>query len=132
MAIHSFEIGATYGSRVNVETLSTTPGMSPRSQFIPYGETLETLDRSRSTRGAATAIWTWGFMPADMFAALRLICTGASTTVNIRTLQEDYSTYAYYDCTMVWPEPDSYEYRGGLYQPFELRFEGLALYTPST
>ena len=131
MAIHSFEIGTTYAGRVNVETLSTThPNMAPRSQFLAYAETATLSNTSKVGRGSPIAVWSWGFVPADMFAALRALCPGASAAMYIRTLQADYATYAYYTAIMQWPELDSYEYRAGIYQPFELRFASLASYTP--
>lgn len=128
--IQTFEIGTSYGARVNVESLTTLPNMGPHSLFFPFGESVVTGSRARATRGAPYAIWDWGFVPVAMFNAFRVICPLGSAVVNIRTLQQDYSTYAYYDCLMIWPDLDSYEYKAQKYQTFSLRFDNLVLYTP--
>jgi len=128
----SFEIGTTYANRVNVETLTTAPNMGPASEFYDYSEVLPTGDGGRTSRGKPYAIWKWeGFMPTAMFNAFRTTyCTGASSSVVIRTLQDDYATYAYYTCTMIWPALDSYEHTAKGYKGVIIRFENLVLYTP--
>jgi hypothetical protein len=128
--IQSFEIGTTYGGRVNVESLSTTPNMGPRSKFLAYSESVMMASGVSVGRGAPSAIWTWGFIPNDMHTALRAICAGASVAVIIRTLQADYATYTYYSGIMTWPVLDSYEFRSGRRQDFEIVFEKLTVYTP--
>jgi hypothetical protein len=131
MAILSFEIGTTYANRVNVETLTTVANMAPASEFYAYSESIPTGDGARTTRGKPYAIWKWaGFMPTALFTALRVYCPAGSASVYIRTLQADYTTYAYYTATMVWPELDSYEYRSGDYIGVIIRFDNLVLYTP--
>jgi len=128
--IQSFEIGAT-STLANVESLSSThPNMAPRSKFLAYAETAGMASGLAVGRGNISAIWQWGFIPADMFAALRVICPGASASVYIRTMLADYSTYGYYTAKMIWPALDSYEYRAGVYQPFELTFQRCTVFTP--
>src|SRR5512140_1084937 len=128
MPTHNFEICVAGGSLVNVETYTTVPNMAPRSAFYPFGETVAAVDGSRITRGAAYATWTWGFIPTAQFNSLRTICTGGSVAVDIRTLQQDYSTYAYYHAVMVWPDAESYEHNAKGFSTFELRFERLVAY----
>jgi hypothetical protein len=126
----SFEIGTTYAGRVNVETLSASVNMAPRSLYKPYAESVVMASGKSVGRGSPSAIWSWGYVPADMFAALRILCPGASASMYIRTLIADYATYAYYTCIMTWPAIDSYEYRAGVYQPFSIEFSKLVSYTP--
>jgi hypothetical protein len=131
MSILSFEIGTTYGNRVNVETLSTLPNMGPASEFYDYSEALPTGDGARTSRGKPYAIWKWeGHIDIALFNALRVYCPGASASVYIRTLQDDYSTYAYYTATMIWPELDSYTRDAKGYKGVIIRFENLVVYTP--
>lgn len=130
MSINSFEIGTTYGGRVNVETLTAQPNMSPRSKYFAYTETIQLGDGSFFGSGYPHAVWTWGFMRDDLYAALRVICPGASANVIIRTLKDDYTTYEYYNAIMTWPELDSYERYSGKRQEFELLFNYLTVYTP--
>jgi hypothetical protein len=131
--ISTFEIGTTYAGRVNVETLtSVAPDMFPIARLVPYQETLRTLDLSDTTRGAPFITWSFGYIYTDMFNALRVICPGASANVIIRSTAEDNTTFGYYSAIMRWPEPDSYEYKGGrgIWQPFNIRFDGVTTYTP--
>lgn len=128
--IKSYEIGATYGSKVNVESFSSMPNMGPGggSGFFAYGESIITGSRARATRGAPFVIWNWGYVYVDMFNAFRALCTGGSASMVIRTIKADNTNYEYYDCVMVWPELDSYEFDGKLYQPFALRFENAVVH----
>ena len=130
MALTTFEIGATYAGRVNVEDMTTMPSMQPVARYYAYAESIPVIDGSRKTRGSVVATWTWGFIPLDMFTALRAICTGGSVSVIIRTTGADNLTFGYYSAVMVWPELDGYEYRVKDYLSFELRFEKLTVYTP--
>ena len=131
MSILSFEIGATYAGRVNVETLTTVPNMGPASEFYDYSETLPTGDGLQTSRGFPYAVWKWdGFMPTALFNALRGYCPGASATVIIRTLQDDYSTYAYYTAKMIWPELSSYQRNAKGYTSVIIRFNNLVAYSP--
>ena len=131
MPIQSFEIGTTYAGRVNVETLTTTPNFAPASSFYAYGESNQTGARSYAIRGASYALWRWsGFMPIDLYNALRVICSGGSVSVVIRTLQADYATYAYYSATMIWPNLTEYEYLNGMYRGLVFKFDNLTSYVP--
>jgi hypothetical protein len=131
MSIQSFEIGTTYAGRVNVETLSATPGYSPQSQFLPYQESVMTASGVSLGRGFPSAKWSWlGVIQPDMFAALRAICPGASASVIIRTLKDDYTTYAYYSGAMTWPALDSYDQLAGRRRTFEITFTKLVSFTP--
>lgn len=135
MPVQNYEIGATYAGRVNVETLTAQKdNMAPKSRYYPYGETVQTGARTAVTRGAPYITWSWGFLYADMFDALRAICPGGSASVVIRSLSEDGQTYAYYTADMIWPGPDAYEWvtlaKGPGYRPFELRFDNVVEYTP--
>ena len=135
MSIQLFEIGATYGSKVNIETLSTVPNLAPKSTHIPYTETAPTLDGGEFARGAPQIKWTWGYIPVDMFDALRAICPAGSASVIIRSRPEDggettSADYAYYSAQMIWPALDSYRYETGQYREFELTFRRVASYTP--
>lgn len=135
MPVHNYEIGATYAGRVNVETLTTQKeNMAPKSRYFPYAETVQTGARTAVSRGGPFVTWSWGFLYADMYNALRLICPGASASVIIRTLGEDGQTYGYYSADMIWPAPDAFEWvaltKGQGYRPFELRFENITVYTP--
>ena len=130
MSINSFEIGTTYAGRVNVETLTTAQNMSPASTPFAYAESVQMASGVSVGRGHPSTKWSWGFLPADLFAALRVICPGASASVIIRTLAEDYTTYGYYSAIMQWPALDSYEFRAGKRQPFEITFTNLVSYTP--
>jgi hypothetical protein len=136
MTVQFFEIGTSYATRVNVETLTNqAPNMSPAVLYMAYREALPVGDNGRKAIGAPYFVWSWGFIYADMFTALRVICPGASANVYIRTRlesgdEDNSGVYAYYQAKMVWPELDSYEYRAGAYQPFQLLFTNLVAYTP--
>lgn len=133
MSILSFEIGTTYGNRVNVETLAALPNEGPASEFHDYSESVPTQDGGRATRGKPYAVWKWeGQMPTDLFNALRVYCPAGtgSAAVYIRTLKADYTTYAYYTAKMIWPELDSYTRNAKGYKGVIIRFENLVLYTP--
>lgn len=130
MAIRSFEIGTTYAGMVNVETLTADPNMSPNSTFLPYSATVQMASGIVVGRGFPLATWSWGYIETDLFAALRVICPGASATVFIRTLKEDFSTYGYYTGRMIWPDLNSYEFRAGKRMPFRVQFDRLVVYTP--
>lgn len=129
MSVFSFEIGADFGSLVNVETLTAEPNMSPASRYLAYAELATMASGDVIGRGSPVAVWSWGYIKADFFAALRAICPGASADVTIRTLIADYATYQYFTAKMVWPSLDSYEYKNGKYTPFEIRFTNLEIYT---
>ena len=132
----TYEIGLTYAGRVNVETLtSKKAAMAPRAEFVPYAESLQTLDRSFISRGAPYILWNWdGFIYADLFNGLRTICPGASVNVIIRSIAEDYATFGYYSAIMAWPQPRSYEQittsKGLGYRNFALPFYNPITYTP--
>ncbi len=135
MTVQYHKIGTTYGGMVNVETLSATPNMGPGSNgqgahVIPYSELIQTSARTYVTRGAPYVDWYWGFMPLDLYNALRVICPGASASVFIDTLKEDMTTYEHYSGTMVWPDATALEYRGGRYQNVTIRIQNLVVYVP--
>ena len=131
MSIMSFEIGTTYAGRVNVETLTTTVNMAPKTDPLPlYAESIEMASGKSVGRGSITVKWTWGYIPQDLFTALRVICPGASAAIFIRTLLADYATYGYFTANMTWPALDSYDHRKDIYQPFELAFTRCVVYTP--
>ena len=130
MSIASFEIGTTYVLRVNIETLSTTPAMFPASDPVPYQESVVMASGISVGRGQPSTTWSWGYIPADLFAALRVICPGASVAVIIRTLKEDYATYGYYSAIMTWPALDSYDQLAKRRRTFSVVFSKLAVYTP--
>lgn len=132
MSVASFEIGTTYAGRVNVETLSTSKKcMAPASTLLAYAESVTMASGVSVGRGSPSVRWSWlGFLPADMFAALRVICPGASASVIIRTLKEDYTTYGYYSAIMTWPAFDSYDQLAGRRRTFEIVFSKLVIYVP--
>jgi hypothetical protein len=129
---HSFEIGTTYGGMVNIESLTTVPNMAVRSKFLPYQEAAQMGSGVVVARGSPAAIWEWGEIYTAQFNSLRTLCPGGSAAMYIRTLKDDYSTYAYYTGIMIWPPLDSYERNAKGYQPFSLTFTHLVSYTPST
>lgn len=136
MSIQYFEIGTTYAGRVNVETLSTTPNMAPAARYFTYADVVPTGENGAYGRGSAIIEWHWdGFIPSDMFVALRAICTGASASVYIRSRTErgaptTSTDYTYYTAKMIWPDEKSYEYRDGKYTGFILTFHNPVVYTP--
>jgi hypothetical protein len=131
-----FKIGVDYDNLANVETLTTgAPNMAPRPTYHAYATTINRGDFGRKALGTPAIIWDWGYIYADMFDALRLLCPGASADLMIRTRLEsgdetDASDYDYYTVTAIWPALDAYEYRSGIYQPFQLIFVNPFPYTP--
>jgi len=130
MAIYSYEIGTTYALRVNVETLSKRPNMSPTSKPPYYPDIVTMASGVIVSRGSLIIPWYFGFMPKDLFTALRVICPAQSKSVIIRSLSEDYTTYVYYSAIMQWPELQGIDYLSGRRQDLTLMFTRALVYTP--
>lgn len=131
MSVQYFEIGASLGTLVNVETLTDmAPNMAPSVTYRPYKATIDTGGNGRKAIGPPEFEWNWGYIYADMFDALRALIPGASANIYIRSRKEsdsetDPNVYLYYQATVYWPEMDSYEFRAGKYSPFQLIFTNL-------
>jgi hypothetical protein len=130
-----FMIGTTHAGLTNVESLTSLANMAPAVEYRAYQETEILANLSRRGVGFAAFVWTWGFVPTDLFNALRALCPGASAAMYIRTRIESADEvtaggYLYYTATMIWPDLDSYQYRAGSYQTFQLLFVNPLVYTP--
>lgn len=101
--LYGFMIGTTMGGITNLELLSV-PVTPPKSTYSPYSSVVELADGSKRGIGAPVATWRWGFLPRTMRDQLRTFCTGASSSVYIRTYTKDNSgALKYYLCKMIWP-----------------------------
>ena len=130
MTLYSFEIGIVYGSIVNIESL-TVPVTPPRPTYSPYSSVVELADGSKRGVGAPVATWKWEYLPRTMRNQLRLFCTGASSSVCIRTCIKDNSgAYRYFDCKMIWPVMDE-EVQTAKSMDFTIEFRQLVDVTPS-
>lgn len=131
MSVQYFEIGATLETLVNVETLTdVAPNMAPSVVYRPYKSTIATGGDGRKAIGPPEFEWNWGYIYTDMFDALRALCPGAAATVYIRTRIEsdsetDPNDYLYYQATVIWPDTGDYDFRTGMYFPFQLLFTNL-------
>jgi hypothetical protein len=134
--VQHFAIGTSYAGLVNVESLTTqAANMSPRVEYRAYREAVVTGDNGRKAIGAPIIVWNFGYIYSDALSSLRTLCPGAASSVVIRTRTEDANPassgqYVCYEATMIWPELDSYQYRAGTYQPFQLLFQNPVVYTP--
>ena len=131
-----FSIGTSHGGLTNVESLtSVQPNMAPAVEYRAYQETEILANLSRRGVGFAAFIWTWGYIYSDMFDALRVLISGASASLYFRTRKENQDevtagNYLYYTGTAVWPDLDSYQYKAGIYQPFQILLVNPLVYTP--
>jgi hypothetical protein len=124
---YSFEISLVNGdSTTNVEDLALP---APRSTWQGYSEQVINQSGAALGVGWASATWTWDYMTAAQFAALRAIITTASATCWIRTML-DTGSYGYYTGIVNFPPPP-YQQRAGRTQQIELRFVNLVAYTPT-
>ena len=127
-ALYDYEIGSTYGGMTNVEEL-TTPLPAPKSTFRPYSQLIRLGNGTARGGGWAVATWRFGFLSQAQRDQLRTFCTGASSSVYIKTRKND-STDAYqvYTAVMIWPEEE--EKQAGRRLDFVIQFVNLQEYTP--
>jgi len=126
--LYSYEIGATYAARTNLEAL-TTPVPAPHSSFTPYSASIPLGSGAIRGGGWARVVWRWGFLTRAQRDQLRTFCTAKSATVNIRTRKNDSTdAYTYYTAIMVWPEAEDRDH--GYRIDFEIEFRNCVVYTP--
>lgn len=135
MTVQHFAIGTSSGALVNVEAMtSAAANMSPKAEYRAYRESVVSGDNGRVGLGSPIIIWEFGYIYSDMFSSFRALCPGAASDVVIRTRAENADPtssgqYVTYAAKMIWPELDSYEYRAGKYQPFQLVFQNPVVMT---
>ena len=102
MAVYEYEIGATAGARVNLETQGVNP---------PSGIRFNTAAVTR-TRGDGLAVgdgypnctWQFEFLSATMYNIFLTLLAGAeSAVVSIKTRKEDKTYQPYTTCVMHKP-----------------------------
>lgn len=100
---YSFAIGTTLVGITNLESLAT-PVLPPKHMWSPFSEEVELADGSMRGFGSPMAVWLWGFLPRDQRDMLKTFCTGASSSVFIRTYTRNSAdALKYYSCKMLWP-----------------------------
>ncbi|HEY4693023.1 MAG TPA: hypothetical protein VIH16_06265 [Bellilinea sp.] len=102
MARYSFEIGATQGGMVNLESLAT-PIIPPDWKFAEYSDEIPLPNGKVRGVGYPLATWHWGYLEKAERTALRTFCTGKSAEVYIKTLVNDSLAYKTFRAVMVWP-----------------------------
>jgi len=124
---YNFQFSTTNGdSTVNIETLDIP---APRSTWSAYSEQVTRQSGAALGVGWISATWTWDYLTAAQFAALRTLISTTSVTCWIRTLKDD-NGYAYYTGIVNFPPPP-YQQRAGRTLQIELRFVNLVAYTPT-
>jgi len=87
-------------------------------------------DDSVNRDGKPITHWTYGFLTPAQFTAL-LAALGVSETVKsaavtVRTLTNDFTTFANYNARAIMPEVNTdYRYYGGLFLDVTITFRGL-------
>lgn len=119
-----FEIGATEGGMVNIETL-IEPEHAPKSSYLPYARVVN--KGNGGTRGVGSPMATWAFpiLSVTEYNALKAYCPGASSDVFIRTKLDDDS-YADFQAKMIWPN-ESQDRWYGERRNFTIIFRNLIL-----
>lgn len=127
MAIYDYEIGATVGGMVNVETIIDN---APRSIFHRWPTVYVRGDGSTEGDGLPQAEWIWDYISQTDKATLRAFLLSGSTwlksdTMVIATLRDD-GVFDDFNCIMHWPE-DTEENRltSGMYENFKIKFTHL-------
>lgn len=123
MPLYNYEIGTDMNSVTNLESLTTTV-MHPKSNFADWAEAVILGSGLSRGMGAPVATWLWGFLTEAQRTQLKTFCTGASSTVVIRTKRND-GTFKYFACVMNWPKEE--EHRSGYVLNFEIIFTHLVL-----
>lgn len=133
MSLANYEIGTSDSNLVNIETLvtgTTKKLRPPKSFYEPFADYVDLVDASRKGVGWASAEWHWDYLTQAQRNALRVYCTGASSTVYIRTRGNDSSDqYVYLTGTMIWPEGDE-DKTAGRRLDFTIRFRNLTSFSP--
>ncbi len=127
MTLYDYEIGASYGAMVNLESLTAAVN-PPKSSFRPNSQRQQLGDGTVRGGGWATAEWRWGFVTQAQRDQLRTFCTGASSEVYIKTRKNDADAYQVYTAVMIWPEVE--EKIAGRRLDFVIQFQNLQEYTP--
>lgn len=123
---YDFKIGTTLVGMVNVESLvaGVFPMPAPRAGYQPYAEYITLGDNSVSGIGKPLVIWRFGLLSLAQRDALRVYCTGPSTSIFIRTMTNDSAdSYANFSGIMVWPLNE--ERDAGRRLNFDLTFQQL-------
>ena len=124
MTLYSFEIGTSYATMVNIESL-TVPVTPPKPTYSPYSTVIELADGTKFGRGAPIASWHWDFLPRTMRNQLRVFCPYVSSKVFIRTYKKDDSgASVVYSCIMTWPVTDE-EVQNAKMMDFTIKFTQL-------
>jgi len=121
VARYSFEIGATQGGMLNLESLST-PVIPPDWSYSDYSAEVELANGKVRGMGYPTASWIWGHLEKAERTKLRTFCTGKSAEVYIKTLVNDLS-YKTFRAVMIWPAGE--EPTVEIYPDFTLEFRHL-------
>lgn len=119
------EIGATAETMENLQDL-TVPVVYPKDLFTPWSENIELADGSKRGAGAPMAVWTWATISQAERDQLREFCTGASSTVYIKTsTNDDADTRRIYQATMIWPAGEDIDFTHR--RDFTIQFRNLVL-----
>jgi len=97
----------------------------PQASYKPFAEIVDLGDLSKLAVGAPSAEWRFPLLEMDQRAQLRDYCTGASSWVYIRTIDDD-GDYGDYLALMIWPA-DEQPIRAGLVFDLVIRFEQMVL-----
>jgi hypothetical protein len=95
----NFEIGATL---IGMADIVTAGIIEPMAEFYEYAEEISLANGQRRAYGLPRANWTFAYLTAAQYDALRAYATGASGQVYIATLNND-SEFVRYSCIMLPP-----------------------------
>jgi hypothetical protein len=122
-AAYSYQIGTSYGTLANLETLAT-PVSAPRHTLLVYSKPTPLSDGSVRALGWPTTTWHWDFLTQAQYTALRAYCSGLSAVVYINT-KKNTAAYQTYRATMLWPEQEP-EYTAGKLLDITVKFVAMA------
>lgn len=119
-----FEIGATLGGMVNLETI-IEDDHAPKSSYLPYARIANKGNGGTRGVGSPIATWTFPIISVEEYNTLKTYCPGASSDVYIRT-KLDNDSYEDFQAKMIWPnEPPDRWY--GERRNFTILFRNLIL-----
>lgn len=98
---NEFKVGTSQAGLTLLSQL-TVPVPEPFCEFVPYSKQSSLSDGNVRGNGFPQAKWDWKFLTSAQRDQLRSFCAGASSSVWIRTWDEE-GDYHDFNCIMIWP-----------------------------
>lgn len=119
----SFEIGTTYETMTNIESLAT-PLPVPQATYQDGMERVMLASGGVRWLGAPMATWIFPEMTEAQRDMLRSFCSGPSATVYVSTrTNASGSVFDDFVAVMLWP--DAEEHKAGLVFDVQIKFQFL-------